>query len=331
MSKPDVDILIGSKDGKDHLSRCLEFVYEQVYEGRIRTTVVDNNSKDASVFLVNSRYPQVQLLVYKEDFSLANAYNRALAKNSGKYVLFLHEDAELMPNFVAEQVDLLENWPKLGSAGARIHLGREEAGSEVMDSVGLDLRGGSPILAEFGRKASESLPVARDIFGPSGAAGFWRRECLETILEDSLLFDEDLEGGYLDLDIAWRAQWMGWKSVHNPKAVAAHMRGSLYAKDANRERLHQFQKIRSQMLCYRKNMIFGGWKKYSKSVRSAVRREAYQFMRNHGAVHGFDLWFSTRKDLRKMAEKADVLEKKAVVKPDEIYRGIFSLQAMKRK
>ncbi|MCZ7582876.1 MAG: glycosyltransferase [Deltaproteobacteria bacterium] len=95
MPKPEVDVIVGSRDGKEHLARCLEFVYAQEYDGPIHTHVVDNDSRDASSFLVNSRYPQVRLTSNKDNVGRAGAYNQALAKARGRYVIFLSQDVEI--------------------------------------------------------------------------------------------------------------------------------------------------------------------------------------------------------------------------------------------
>ena len=63
------------------------------------------------------------------------------------------------------------------------------------------------------------------IFGPSGAAPLYRRAMLDDISFEGEFFDEDFVMYREDADLAWRAQWRGWKGVYTPHAVAYHVRG----------------------------------------------------------------------------------------------------------
>jgi GT2 family glycosyltransferase len=329
MMHPDVDVIIGSRNGKDHLTRCLEFVYGQIYEGRIHTVVVDNNSLDASAFIVSSRYPQVQLIINKEDIGQAAAYNMAFSKGDGKYVLFLGEDVELAPNFIAEQVSFIEHSKGFAGAAGLLFYGREENQTEFIDSAGITLKGSAPTPRLQGARTGEAGQEGKEVFGPAGAAAFWSRESLLKIAPDGMIFDEDIISGHLDADIAWRARWMGYRFWYNPRATAVHHRGILYAKDEERARMAEYMRIRGKLLCYRKNMLHGGWRKRGGAVRKAVRRELLRFVMRHGAIHGMDLWLSMKRPMGAMKIKADAFQARASVTPETIYREIFSARAMK--
>jgi GT2 family glycosyltransferase len=57
-----------------------------------------------------------------------------------------------------------------------------------------------------------------DVFGPSGAAGAYRRD----VFDDVGLFAERF-GSYLeDVDLAWRARLAGWTCTFVPDAVVYH-------------------------------------------------------------------------------------------------------------
>jgi len=44
-------------------------------------------------------------------------------------------------------------------------------------------------------------------------------------------FDADFRFFYEDLDVAWRAHNLGWKSYYIPAAIAYHIRGGTARKD----------------------------------------------------------------------------------------------------
>ena len=80
-----------------------------------------------------------------------------------------------------------------------------------------------------------------EIFGVDGAAPLYRRTALENIKLPIRIkfaynshqnshayeyFDEDFFCYKEDVDLAWRLQLYGWKSVYEPRAIAYHLRGA---------------------------------------------------------------------------------------------------------
>ncbi|MCB1152362.1 MAG: glycosyltransferase [Deltaproteobacteria bacterium] len=331
MASPDVDIIVANKTAKAHLVRCLEYIYGQVYDGRIHTTVVDNHSMDGSTFGVNSRYPQVQLFENEVDTGQAAAFNLALAHSDSPYVLFLSSDCELEPTFVGEQVAAMEGGPKIGGLAGHLISTRETMRTELTDSAGIGLKGVEPILLGNGRRLDPLEDKPREVFGPAGAAMFYSRECLENVAPDGMVFDEDLNFRHLDVDLAWRARWLGWKFWYNPKAVAAHHRGQIYVKDPERRVDMQRMTIRNHYLVYRKNLLFDGWRDYKGKLKAAVRSDVMAFGKLHGVGQGAGLWVNIRAAEPSMIKKNRALERRATVAPDSLYREIFSSKALSQR
>ncbi len=328
MSLPDVDVIIGSRDGKDLLLRCLESVYLQRYEGHVQTTVVDNHSRDQSNFLINSRYPQIQHIVNAADTGQAAAYNVALSKSSAPFVLFLAQDAELDPDFISAQVALLQNTPGLGGAAARVLLGHDGPGGRLIDSTGIALRGAHIIPQNHASTDDDRVAKAREVFGPAGAAAFWDRRCLDAVRAASgQWFDEDLIAGHLDADLAWRARWLGYRFWYNPAAVALHQRGILYAKDRERAKRMDGLRARNRVLVYRKNLLFDGWSRFGAQVRASARREMFDVARKRGVSNGLEAWLGSATLALRMRKRAAEFETHATATPERIFQLIFSHRA----
>jgi GT2 family glycosyltransferase len=68
-----------------------------------------------------------------------------------------------------------------------------------------------------------------DVFGASGGAAFYRRAMLDEIG----LLDEDFFAYLEDVDLAWRAQWAGWRCVYAPDAVVWHHHSATSARIPN--------------------------------------------------------------------------------------------------
>jgi GT2 family glycosyltransferase len=70
------------------------------------------------------------------------------------------------------------------------------------------------------------------VFGASGAAPLYRRRMLEDIEMDGDFFDEDYRIYVEDVDLCWRAQLSGWKTLYTPRAIAHHKRGATREKNS---------------------------------------------------------------------------------------------------
>jgi GT2 family glycosyltransferase len=64
-----------------------------------------------------------------------------------------------------------------------------------------------------------------EVFGACGAAALYRRTLLTDVAIGGEYFDETFFAYYEDADLAWRAQWQGWRARYAPQAVALHARG----------------------------------------------------------------------------------------------------------
>jgi GT2 family glycosyltransferase len=81
-------------------------------------------------------------------------------------------------------------------------------------------------------------------FGPDGAAALYSKDMLDDIAIDGKPLDETFEKWAVDVDLAWRAQILGWSGVYEPSAVAYHVRSyspSTRAGMPERDRRVQFR------------------------------------------------------------------------------------------
>ncbi|MDQ3291386.1 MAG: glycosyltransferase, partial [Bacteroidota bacterium] len=54
--------------------------------------VVDNNSADNSVTMVQNRFPEVKLIVNTQNLGFSKANNQAIKQATGEYILLLNPD-----------------------------------------------------------------------------------------------------------------------------------------------------------------------------------------------------------------------------------------------
>jgi glycosyltransferase involved in cell wall biosynthesis len=90
MTRPDVSIIIGVKNGAATLQRCLDSVASQDYAAR-ETIVVDSASTDGTRDLLqaSARAGKVTDYVSEPDSGLYEAWNKGVRRSRGEWVCFL--------------------------------------------------------------------------------------------------------------------------------------------------------------------------------------------------------------------------------------------------
>ncbi|MGU3568200.1 glycosyltransferase family 2 protein [Paenibacillus sp. A51L] len=96
--------------------------------------------------------------------------------------------------------------------------------------AGIDSTGLSMDAARQARDRGAGEPASRwldggEAFGVSGAAAMYRRRMMEHVSIEGEFFDETFFAYKEDVDAAWRAELLGWKSLYAPEARALHARG----------------------------------------------------------------------------------------------------------
>ena len=219
---PEVAVQIVTHNNEQTIIACIQSLRSQRYKN-FRLLVIDNASTDATCRLVSSL--RIPIIKNKKNIGYGAAHNVGLAKCKSPYILTLNPDIVLERNFLTALVSAMEHEQKtVGSAQAALYRvnGLQEA-SDRIDSAGLSL---TPYRRQRLRMEGRVLPKATPspIFGPDGAAAFYRRAMLTDINVGDGIFDEAFFMHKEDVDVCWRAQLRGWTSVFIPDARAYHIR-----------------------------------------------------------------------------------------------------------
>jgi GT2 family glycosyltransferase len=216
------------------------------------TLVVDNSSSDRSCDAVRRvGGGAVRLLELPENVGFAAAMNLGIEASSGRYVLALNPDCRLEPDFAAVLTSRLDRRSDAGSASGRL-LRAEGAGltpTGQLDSAGIyRTASGRHFDRGSGEQAEGRYVIEEEIFGSSGAAGFYRREALESAKITTGVFDSDFFLYREDADLSWRLQNLGWKCIYVPEAVAYHRRRNLPERRRRMSRLVNFHSVKNRFL-----------------------------------------------------------------------------------
>lgn len=230
---PEVAVNIVTWNSETTIRACLDSVFAQTHR-ELGITVVDNGSADGSAALVAGCAERgVRLIRNETNRGYAVAHNQAIEATDSRTVLTLNPDVILAPTFIASLAAALDQSPRAGSAAARLlqispqqFQAGDLAAARLIDSAGLFFyRSRRQYLRGHLAEAADHCLEPAEIFGPDGAAAFYRRAMLDDTRIEGEYFDSLFVTHKEDVDLAWRAQLLGWRSLYVPEAVGYHIRG----------------------------------------------------------------------------------------------------------
>jgi GT2 family glycosyltransferase len=203
-------------DGKHFLERCLSSLAVQTYSP-VEIILIDNGSTDGSQGWVAEHFPGVRVIANSTNRGFAAANNQGIALAQGDFVALLNNDAWVERDWVERMLAAAERDPGIGMVAPLMVLADHP---QVIDSAGVQVdRCGISWDRAGGRAAAQGPGADEPIFGPSAGAALYRRQLLEQLGG----FDEDYFIYLEDVDLAWRARWLGWRAVYVPAARVYHI------------------------------------------------------------------------------------------------------------
>jgi GT2 family glycosyltransferase len=246
-SRPAISIIIPNLNGEKLLPECLEALKQSTFHD-YTVTLVDNGSSDQSIEVARSVFSGIEIVKLEENQGFAGAVQRGVEESHGEFIALLNNDAVPEPGWLGAMLQAVEADPKTGMVACRIlnHDGT------VIDSLGLaPARNGMAVLIGHGQSPEWVSPHGEP-FGPSGAAGLYRREMLDQIGG----FPEQFFCYYEDLWVAWQGGLRGWKCVLVNDAVVRHLgQGTSFSGWKNRNYWITLNKWRTIFSCWHPNLV----------------------------------------------------------------------------
>lgn len=221
-TRPEVTVIIPTRDRVELLAPCIELLREQVGHEPLEILVVDNESSDPATLAYLDEFDG-RVVRYPHRFNYARQMNLAAAEARGEVLLLLNNDARPVGT---EWFDaMLEHAlrPEIGAVGARLRFpdGRPQHEGVVLNAGGVALNLDAGGWAVLGANI-------RDVAAVTGACLMLRR----TVWDAVAGMDERLRVAYNDVDLCLRIGERGWRNVYTPLAEITHAesssRGSLH-------------------------------------------------------------------------------------------------------
>ena len=228
----DISVIIVNYNVREFLNNALISLFKSLEGYSSEVFVVDNASDDGSVELVQSKFPQVNLVANPVNVGFAKANNQALALSKGKFLLLLNPDTLVQEDTFEKLIDFFSSNNNAGMIGCKI--------LNPDGSLQLACRRSFPtpwtaFTKTFGLSSlfPKSKLFARynltyldpdksyEVDAVSGSFMMMKREVFEKIggLDETFFMYGE------DLDWCFRVQQSGWKVYYVPATSIVHYKG----------------------------------------------------------------------------------------------------------
>lgn len=267
----DLSIIVVNWNSLSYLRNCLASIYKYTTGVEFEIIVVDNASPEGNVDSLLGDFPEIRLVNSKENIGFSRANNLGFQDSSGRYLLFLNPDTELVNpaiNMMLGQIKDLRNPGIIGCTLLNTDLSVQTSSiqtfptilNQVFDLEYLRLRRPDCRLWRIAPLfATNEFPVAVEVI--SGACMLVKRDVFEKVG----LFSEDYFMYAEDIDLNYKVRRAGFTNFYVGQARIVHHGGTSSSKHSAsqwstvmkfRAMLKFYQKTRGQLyaLLYRTAM-----------------------------------------------------------------------------
>ncbi len=221
------------------LEQCLHSVRKASAGLACEVFVVDNNSVDGSVKMVEEKFPEVKLIANHDNVGFSRANNQAIRISKGEYVLLLNPDTIVEDDTFTKVVDFMDEHKDAGGLGVKMVDGKgkflpeSKRGLPTPTVAFYKIFGFSKLFPKsktFGQYHLSFLDKdqTHEVDILSGAFMLMRK----SVLDKTGLLDESYFMYGEDIDLSYRIIKAGYKNYYFPETRIIHYKGESTKKSS---------------------------------------------------------------------------------------------------
>ena len=227
-----LSIIIVNYNVVHFLEQCLNSVFKAVENIEAEVFVVDNNSADDSVNMVQRKFPMAHLIANKENTGFSKANNQAIEMAKGEYILLLNPDTIVEEDTFEKCISFSDAHTDLGGLGVQmidgngVFLPESKRGLPTPLVSFYKISGLSNIFPKSKLFAKYHLGYLKkdetnEIDVLSGAFMWMRKSVLGKIgyLDEAFFMYGE------DIDLSYRITQAGYKNYYFPEVKIIHYKG----------------------------------------------------------------------------------------------------------
>lgn len=208
-------VIIPNWNGLELLRDCLVSLINQSYKD-FGIIIVDNGSSDNSLEYIRKNFSQVRIISLNKNNGFAKAINEGVRITKSEFVVFLNNDTKTEKDWLKNLVKCADAHKEVISVNSKL---LNFYNKKIIDGVGILINEvGQARSIGWQEKDHGQYDKTSYIFGATGGASLFRRKDFIKVG----MFDENYFMYSEEVDFAFRAQFMGFKSIYCPKAVVHH-------------------------------------------------------------------------------------------------------------
>lgn len=314
MPSPAAALCIVTFNSSRFIRQCLHHVFAHSLSN-LEVVILDNASTDGTPAILREYEDRARVIYNRRNNGFAGGQNQAIRATTASWVLTLNPDVRLSPTFLSEAIAAGEKDKAIGTVCGKLL--SMQADFEIptdphFDSTGIFF---TPNMRHLDRGSQQpdhgQYNRPEYVFGATGAAALYRRAMIDDVACNGEFFDEDFFAYREDADLAWRAQWLGWRCLYTPAAVAWHVRHVLPANRESVPAVLNMHSVKNRFLMRIKNgtlALYGrfGW---AITIRDAAV-VASCLLREHSSLRAFPL--IAKALLRTLRKRRDLMRRRRV-------------------
>ena len=237
--KYKIAVIIVNYNVEFFLEQCLNSVQKALENVSGQVFVIDNNSIDGSVEMVERKFPQFNLIANKDNKGFSKANNQGILLADAEYILLLNPDTVVEEDTFSKVIEYMDAHPKTGGLGVRMLDGKGQFLPESKRGLPspavafykiFGLSKLFPKSKKFGQYHAGHLSEfeTNEIDILSGAFMLMRKEAIDKVG----LLDEAFFMYGEDIDLSYRIQKGGYNNVYFPETRIIHYKGESTKKSS---------------------------------------------------------------------------------------------------
>jgi GT2 family glycosyltransferase len=218
---PRVSIIVPLFNRVDLTARCLESISEHSEPGLYEVVLVDNGSTDGTAELLRCLEGNVKVVVNERNLGFATACNQGAEMAATDNLLFLNNDVEAKPGWLAPLLALFDADPGVAAVGSRLLFPNgtiQHAGVALLHDPAAPV----PLRAfhmHYGQAADfPDANTRSEVQVLTAACLLVRRGVFESVGG----FDTHYWNGCEDVDLCLKIGAKGWTLVYEPRSCLVH-------------------------------------------------------------------------------------------------------------
>jgi GT2 family glycosyltransferase len=222
----DLSIIIVNWNVVDLLEACLTSIYRTLQETAasiaVEVIVVDSGSRDGSVAMLQTQFPQVQVIALESNLGFTRANNLGLAQATGRHLFILNPDTVILKDALSRLVTFMDANPDVGICGP--HTLNSDGTTQstrrrfpnfwigLFESTWLQPYAPKRLLDSYYYVGGNGVHETHDVDWVQGSAMVVRREVYQQLGgfdEGFVMFSEELDWCHRAHDAGWRVVYLG--------------------------------------------------------------------------------------------------------------------------